>query len=173
MSTARKSRQAVTTSNQQLEGALDTYYPKGSFVIDGKTYKTSDIVALLEKEDTLNAAAVTARAAWQTAASAARVQTTANDQMRIELKAALKSLLGRTNASKLQEFGFPVVARSMPSAPTKAQAAQKAKATREARGTRGRRQRLAITGAVDAPAATPSSTPAAVTSPAGSGAPQK
>jgi 3-keto-L-gulonate-6-phosphate decarboxylase len=169
----RTSRETVTTSNQQLEGALDTYYPKGSFVIDGKTYKTSDIVALLEKEDTLNAAAVTARAAWQTAASAARAQTTANDQMRIELKAALKSLLGRTNASKLQEFGFSVRARAVTTTPAKAQAAQKAKATREARGTLGSKQRLAITGAAEVPAATPSSTPAPVPNPAGNGAPQK
>jgi hypothetical protein len=160
-SKVRTSRKTVTSNNKQLEAALDTYYPKGSFVIDGQTCKTSDIVTLLEKEDTLNAAAVTAHAAWQIAAGAARAQTVANDQMRIELKAALKSLLGKTNASKLQEFGFSVRARSVT---TKAAAAQKAKATREARGTLGRRQQLAITSEAAAPVATPSSTPASAPS---------
>jgi hypothetical protein len=159
----RKSRNTVTSNNKQLEAALDTYYPKGLFVIDGQTYKTSDIVTLLEKEDTLNAAAVTAHAAWQIAAGAARAQTVANDQMRIELKTALKSLLGKTNASKLQEFGFSVRARSVTTAPTKAAAAQKAKATREARGTLGSKQRLAITGEAAAPVATPASAPNGVT----------
>jgi hypothetical protein len=166
---ARTSRKIVTSNNKQLEAALDTYYPKGTFVIDGQTCKTSDIVTLLEKEDTLNAAAVTAHAAWQIAAGAARVQTVANDQMRIELKAALKSLLGRTNASKLQEFGFPVRARTVTTAPTKAAAAQKAKATREARGTLGSKQRLANSSEVTPPVATPSSTPAT----ASNGATQK
>jgi hypothetical protein len=169
----RTNRKTVISNNQQLEAALDTYYPKGSFVIDGKTYKTSDIVGLLEEEDTLIAAAVTARAAWQTAAGAARSRIAANDKMRIELKAALKSLLGTTNASKLQEFGFPVRARAVVDAPTKAEAAQKAKATREARGTLGRKQRLAITGAIASPAATPSSTPAPVAPPGANGTTQK
>ena len=166
-----KSKNTVRNSNKQLEEALDKYYPKGSFVIDGKTYKTSDLVAVLQKEDSLITATTTAYTAWQTAASAARVQTAANNQVRIELKSALKSLLGRANASKLREFGFPVRTRTVTTAPTKAQAAQKAQATRKARGTLGRKQRLAIQAA--APTAEPSSTPVTAASPAGNGAPQK
>jgi hypothetical protein len=169
MSGKDRSRQVVTTTNKQLEAGLEKYYPKGSFVLAGKTYKTSDLVTLLEKEDTLIASAVTAHAAWQTAASAARAQTDENHQLRLALKDAVKQLLGPGNASQLQEFGFSVTTRKPLTGPTIVGAAEKAKATRQARGTLGLKQRLEIHGVAPTPTAEPSPTPAV----ASSGATQK
>jgi hypothetical protein len=156
MSGRKTSRKAVTNTNKQLEEALDKYYPKGSFVLAGKTYKTSDLVTLLQNEDTLIISAVAAHAAWQTAAKTARTQIAENHQLRLGLKQALKQLLGPADASKLQEFGFSVATRKPLTGPTIVEAAEKAKATRQARGTRGPKQRLGIHGVT--PTAVPSAT---------------
>jgi hypothetical protein len=147
MGTSRTSRDVLTSTNKRLETALVKYLPKGSFSLDGQTWKTSDVVAALQKEDTLIAAALAARGASQAAASAARAQTAANDDLRLQLKGAVIAALG-SRSGALQEFGISVRPRARRTGATIAGAAQKAKATREARGTLGRKQRLAIRGGV-------------------------
>jgi hypothetical protein len=148
MGTSRKNRVVVTATNKQLETALDKYYPRGTFGLQGKTWKTVDLVAAFEKEDQLIAAAGNARGAWLTAASAARAQTALNNQLRRELKPVLVGLVGSTNAAELADFGITVRPAKPRSGVVNVAAAQKAAATREARGTRGPKERLAIRGVV-------------------------
>src|SRR5580692_3209320 len=106
MGTSKQSRITVTATNKQLETGLDKHFPNGTFGLLGKKWKTVDLVATLEKEDTLIAAASNARGAYLAATSAARAQTTQNNQLRIELKAVLIGMLGATNAAELADFGI-------------------------------------------------------------------
>jgi hypothetical protein len=163
MGTSKQSRITVTATNKQLETGLDKHFPNGTFGLLGKKWKTVDLVATLEKEDTLIAAASNARGAYLAATSAARAQTTQNNQLRIELKAVLIGMLGATNAAELADFGITVRPRKQRSGAISVAAAQKATATRLARGTRGPKARLAIHGVVatmPAPAAQPVASPA-------------
>jgi hypothetical protein len=154
-----KSRINVGAINQQIEVALPKYFPKKSFDVDGKTMTTPQVVAALEKEDSLNNAAVEAHAAWQAAAAAARTQTVANDVVRSALKSAVTQALGARNPA-LQQFGFAARARQPRSSEVNAAAAKKAAATRLARGTTSRKARLAIHGVVT-PSAEAGSSPSA------------
>ena len=169
----RTSRSSVTVVNKQLETAIPEYL-KGPLVIDGQTWKPPAIVASLEKEDALIAAAQQAYADWQAAARLARAQTAANNQLRLGLKSVVKETLGANNAA-LQAFGIIVRTRKPLDGPALVAKAQKAEATRKARGTLGRKARLAIHGVVAAPTVASGPTPAATEagSPAPNGTTQK
>jgi hypothetical protein len=164
MSTSKANRITVTAQNQQLEGALPKYFAKKTFELLGETWTTVQVMTELESEDTLIAAAIKAHADWQAAASAARAKTTANDQLRSELKNAVKSSLG-ANSAALAEFGIVVKARKPRTPQVNLVAAAKAKATRLARNTLGPKARLQVKGVAatsTAAPAVPSAEPAAV-----------
>jgi hypothetical protein len=172
MGTSKKSRVTVTSTNQQLETAIVQYYPKGAFTLGGETWKTADIVAALNKENQLIAAANNAHGAWLAAASAAREQTTQNNELRSDLRTALVLLLGKTKTAELADFGITVRAPKPRTGVTNVSAAQKAAATRAARGTVGSKARLRIHAVVatqPAPTAqpvAPTSVPAVAANPA-------
>jgi hypothetical protein len=155
-----KNRVTVTATNTQLKTALDKYYPEGTFPLGGKIWKTVDIVAALNEEDQLIAAAANARGAWIAAGSAARARTAQNNELRSGLKRVLIELLGKTKTAELADFGITVHVPKPRTGVTNVGAAQRAAATRLARGTVGRKARLRIHGIVATqPAPTASTAP--------------
>jgi len=158
-----------TTNRSQLQTGgqkvIDGLHKHGStltsLVIDGTSYTTAEVIAVVQARVDAFKAAVSSRATWQASVLADKAERAKTKTFMSGLVQALRVAFGNS-VDVLADFGLtPHKARAVRTPEQKAAATAKAKATRAARHTMGRKQKAAIKGT--APAAAP---PIAATSPA-------
>jgi hypothetical protein len=173
------------TANQKLIDGFNKHAATlPSIVIDGTTYKTTDVVTILQGLVNSAKAVVSSRATWQTNVAA---DIDERAKQKTFLSGVRQSLLVAFGGSidVLADFGLTPHKARTPLTPAQKQAASaKADATRAARHTMGSKQKAQITGTsvasqssgdtikvpVPAPTATPTpaSPPSPVAAPASS-----
>jgi hypothetical protein len=128
-----------------------------TLVIDGTTYKSTDILAILKTRLAASVAVSPAKAAWQAAVQADHDERAKTKLLLAGLRQALIVAYGGS-IDTLAEFGLVPRKAAVVSPDTRVVAAAKAKATRAARHTMGKKQKEQIKG-VPAPEPAPAPTP--------------
>lgn len=154
MTKQTSNKQSTIVKLQTAANGLQEEYPGKSFPLDGKLYKTSDIVgAFLSAIDAIKAGDAD-KIAWQTTVAKQKAATTTAEA----LFSALRQYVATTQGKQSQVYktlGFaPPPAKPTPA--VRVAAIKKSAATREALGTRGKQQKKALKAAL---AAAPVSAP--------------
>jgi hypothetical protein len=127
-----------------------------SLVIAGQSYKTTDLVTVLQaRYDAANAVLQT-KAAWQNAVKADHDEREKTGVFVSGLRQSLLVVFAGA-IDDLSDFGLVPRKTTVLTPDQRVAAAQKAKATRAARHTMGKVQKAQIKGVVTAPATSPSS----------------
>jgi hypothetical protein len=168
------SRSAQLTGLRKLTDGLKKHEQAlPMLVIQGQSYKTADLIAVLQaRYDAANAVLLT-KAAWQNAVKADHDERSKTQSFLSGLRQALLVAFGGSIDS-MADFGL--VPRKKPTMTPEERVAanEKAQATRKARHTMGKNQKAQIKGEVPAttPPTAPSTPPvAAQPAPAGNAAP--
>src|SRR5579883_837607 len=123
--------------------------PKAEIPVAGKTLKVTDVIGIYQNSLDTRAALSAKRAEVK----ALQVEVANAEAKRREADRALKPWVANTygaDSQQAHEFGFPPAKVPHRTADDKALAVQKNLATRKARHTMGKKQKLDITGVVDA-----------------------
>jgi hypothetical protein len=163
------------TNDQIVQGmltvasAVKQYFANKTLPIDGKPWKSGDIVTFLQEQAAAMQNANELHASWlQAVAKNTATYVAQVKPMLASIKSYVIPMLGTASAA-FRAFGFALPKKAQPDVETKAGAVAKLRATRAARNTMGKKQRLAIKGVVQPvlalPAAT-SSSASPVTAPA-------
>jgi hypothetical protein len=143
-----------------------------SFTVAGATYKTADILGILQQRLTTAHAAESTRAAWLTAVKANKDERAKTRPVVSGVRQTIQVMFAGSTDT-LAEFGLkPRKPRALRTPEQKAESVIKGKATRAARHTAGPKQKAKIKGT--APQAAPATAPAAtatVTAPVAAAAP--
>jgi hypothetical protein len=142
-------------NRKAIAGVKKHYANAPSIVVDGVSYKPSDVEKVLQ--DSIDAADATSSAAtaFHKAVEAEKAANAKGDVLYRGLRAFLITQF-RTNPETLDDFGITLTQKQVPDANTVATAVKKREATRKARSTMGKRQKAAIKG--QTPIATPPNT---------------
>jgi hypothetical protein len=163
--------QKIVTGLQKHEADLT------SIVLAGTSYKTADIITIVQGLINSAQLVVSNRAAWQASIVADENARAKNKPFMSGLRAAIRAAYGGS-IDVMADFGL--TPRKTPAVRTpqeKAEATAKAKATRAARHTMGSKQKAQITGTSAAPQPSgdvtkvPAAAPATTQTPAASPAP--
>jgi hypothetical protein len=161
MSTNSKAnRMTQQTADQKLIDGLKKHETTvSSLVIGGASFKTADIIGILQARIDARDAAVATKATWQTGVKADQEERAKTKTVVSGLRQALQvAFAGSIDA--LADFGLKPRKPRVVTPEQKQAAAAKAKATRAARHTMGSKQKKSVKGNVTSVAATPpTSTP--------------
>jgi len=131
-----------------IDGLTKHQETLSSFLVGGKSFKTSDIVSTLQARIAAANTAQSIRATWQAAVKAKANERASTMTLVSGVKQALQVMFAGS-IDTLADFGLKP--RKAPAARTpeeKVAAAAKAKATREARHTMGSKQKAKVKGTV-------------------------
>lgn len=156
----KQSKQSFVSSLQNIVNALQQPENAGkSFVLNGKVWKTKDLVTACQGVIVLINGTQAAKAAWVKETSEAQAAKAAIVPTVDALRGYIAAAYG-TSSKLYTDCGFLARKRGAPSAATLAQRVQKNLATRKARMTMSKKQKAKITGATalatSAPAASAS-----------------
>jgi hypothetical protein len=164
------STQPNRTQQQTGDQGLITGFKKHeqtitSLVVAGTSYKTADIIGILEARIAARNAAVSSKATWQADVKADHDERAKTKAFVAGLQQAVRVAFGGS-IDMLADFGLKPHKTRAPRTPAqKAAATAKAKATRAARHTMGSKQKAKVKGtapqAAPAPAPSPTAAPGA------------
>jgi hypothetical protein len=142
-------RTSQETANQKLiDGFTKHSATLATLVIGGTSYKTADVITVVQGLVNSAKAVVTSRATWQAAVSADKAERSKQKTFMSGVRQSLLVAFGGS-IDVLADFGLaPHKARTAPTPQQKQAAAAKAKATRAARHTMGNKQKKAVKGDV-------------------------
>jgi hypothetical protein len=152
MSTKNINRNKQQISNQKLIVGLQKHEQSlSSLVIGGTSYKTSDVIAVVQTLVNSAQTVVSSRATWQASIVADDNAQAKNKTFMSGLRQSLLVAFG-SSVDVLADFGMtPHKTRAARTPEEKAEATAKAKATRAARHTMGKKQKAQIKGSVASP----------------------
>ncbi len=148
------SKQAQNTTIAELQAAIagvQKRFPNQQFMLDGKAFTTSQLVALFQSLIDAMKAALAASAARTKAVADVRELEAQVMPVHADLLAFAKLTLG-SDPTVLADFGERTKARRTPTAAQKAAAVQKREATRAAKQAPGPVQTEAVKGTETTPA---------------------
>jgi hypothetical protein len=149
---------------QALLTGMPKYCPNAVFTIDGQSYTTTQVAALINAILNAKLAVAPAKATYLAAAHAIEEAVVANGETVKEIRAVISFMFGNEPAT-LAAFGISPRKSPKPlSTEARAAAEAKAEATRKARGTTGKKQKASIKGSVTGVSITPLTTGTAATS---------
>jgi len=142
-------RTSQETANQKLiDGFTKHSATLATLVIGGTSYKTADVITVVQGLVNSAKAVVTSRATWQAAVSADKAERSKQKTFMSGVRQSLLVAFGGS-IDVLADFGLaPHKARTAPTPEQKQAAAAKAKATRAARHTMSTKQKKAVKGDV-------------------------
>jgi hypothetical protein len=154
----RSKQQAIL--QKMTEGLQKHGNAVGSFMIAGTSFKTADLITVLQSRLDATKAAESTRAAWQ---SAVKADHDERAKTKVFLSGLRQALLVAFAGSidTLADFGLVARKARVISPEKKVAAAERARATRAARHTMSKKQKAAIKGTVapTAPPTAPSASP--------------
>lgn len=153
--------------DQKAIAGVDEYFAKTkTLVIAGNEYTPAALRAVLQGEvDAIHALGDVQAQMKQQVAVTRKARAQARE-LRLALKSYILGTYGKAAVKMLQDFGMSVPKPTgRKTVKTKAEALVKAEATRKARHTMGKKQKLAITGETEPPAASPPAPAASSTPP--------
>jgi hypothetical protein len=152
MSTKNINRNNQQISNQKLIVGLQKHEQSlPSLVIGGTSYKTSDVISVVQTLVNSAQTVVSSRATWQASIVADDNAQAKNKTFMSGLRQSLLVAFGGS-VDVLADFGMtPHKTRAARTPEEKAEATAKAKATRAARHTMGKKQKAQIKGTVASP----------------------
>jgi hypothetical protein len=146
---------------QKIINTLQETYPGKSFALEGKVWKTNDVVTAFQNAIDIMNEVDSSHVAWTDAVTKQKAAVATVTLLVAALKAYFGAVYGKKSPA-YAAFGFVQKAAKV-KVEARLAAVEKGRATRKARNTMGKRQRKAVTGAT-APAAAPAAgTPAATT----------
>jgi hypothetical protein len=155
-----------TADQKLIDGFSKHGATMASIVIDGTSYKTPDVITIVQGLVNSAKAVVSSRATWQTNVAADIDERTKQKTFMSGLRKSLLVAFGGS-IDVLADFGLaPPKARTPLTPAQKQAAAAKGKATRAARHTMGAKQKAQITGATAASLPSGDATKVPATSPA-------
>ena len=155
MATRIVSRNAQQTADQTMIDGLKKHEPTlSSLVIGGTSYKTSDLIGILQTRIDARNSVVSSRATWQANVKADHDERAQTKTLVSGLRQALLvAFAGQIDA--LADFGLKPRKTRVVTPEEKTAAAAKAKATRKARNTLGSKQKKGVKGDVTGVVVTP------------------
>jgi hypothetical protein len=132
-------------NRKAIAGVKKHYANAPSIVVNGVSYKPSDVERVLQ--DSIDAADATSSTAtaFHKAVEAEKAANVKGDVLYRGLRTYLITQF-RTNPETLDDFGITLTQKQVPDAKKVATAVEKRAATRKARSTMGKRQKAAIKG---------------------------
>lgn len=144
---------AIVACTQRISALTKHFAPTTVVKINGIIGTVADVIAVYQACLDERAALSSAQAHVKTALASRDAADEKRHAIEEGVRAWIVSELGAAGEGA-SDFGVAKKSRRAPSVATLVAAHKKADATRKARGTKGKRQRLEISGAVDAPSAT-------------------
>jgi hypothetical protein len=148
---------------QKIISTLQDSYSGKSFVLEGKVWKTNDVVAAFQNAIDVMNEVDTSHVEWTEAVTKQKTAVVTVALLVIALKAYFGAVYGK-KSSAYAAFGFAAKPRKL-TVDSKVAAVEKNRATRKARNTMGTRQRKAVTGASALAATEPAAAAPATTAP--------